>query len=169
MSESWESRQEDTESSMDILLLWLSLPVVKRRDLGEYNTYNGSVSQHEALRWSHLTWPKESRNYCRPKDYSKSGGMKNKNNLTGMGPDNPREDNKRARAGEDVERARSEMMATAGYEGGGRGHSKEHMGLLEAGKGKGVGSPCTLSVEYSSANHLASAHWSHFTFPLHNT
>lgn len=50
--------------------------------------------------------------------------MKNKNNLTGVGPDNPREDNKRARAGEDVERARSEMMATAGYEGGGRGTAK---------------------------------------------
>lgn len=77
-----------------------------------------------------------------------------------MGPDNPRED---------VERARSEMMANAGYEGGGRGHSKEHMGLLEAGKGKEVGSPCTHSMGYSSANNLASAHWSHFTFPFHNT
>lgn len=50
MPESWESRQEDTESSVDTLLLRLSLPVVKRRDLGEYNTYNGSVSQQEALR-----------------------------------------------------------------------------------------------------------------------
>lgn len=54
--------------------------------------------------------------------------MKNKNNLTGVGPDNPREDNKRARAGEDVERARSEMMATAGYEGGGRGTAENTWG-----------------------------------------